>query len=310
MDINKLITLLPDMAAFVTVVDSGSFSKAAIILDMTPSGVSRQISRLEKSLKVTLLERTTRKQVLTIAGQDTYNYCKNIVENAQEVIHVSDSNSNKIEGVLKIATPKAFGNKVLQPLLRAFINQYPNITLKIKVTDHPCDPIHDNLDLIFKLTNSPQENLVAKKLGSVDLLLCTSPKYLEKNRKPIHPIELSVHDCLYLGETHHDNQWHFEKENEFLTMVVDGRFIVNHTEMRLDAVRNHLGIGIFPDFVVRELITQGELIEVLSDWRVQGNYNGEIIMQFLRSNHMPNRLRVFIDFMVQQFETARTKKES
>ena len=97
MDINKLITLLPDMAAFVTVVDSGSFSKAAIILDMTPSGVSRQVSRLEKALQVKLLERTTRKQILTVAGQDTYNYCKNIVDNAQEVVNVSDSNNNKIE---------------------------------------------------------------------------------------------------------------------------------------------------------------------------------------------------------------------
>lgn len=303
MDINKLITLLPDMAAFVTVVDSGSFSKAAIILDMTPSGVSRQVSRLEKALQVKLLERTTRKQILTVAGQDTYNYCKNIVGNAQEVVNVSDSNNNKIEGELRIATPKAFGNKVLQPLLRIFVHHYPHITLKIKVTDQPCDPIHDNLDLIFKLTNSPQENLVAKKLGDVDLLLCASPEYLKQKGIPNHPIELSAHDCLYLGETQHDNQWQFEKGNECLTMTVNGQFIVNHTGMRLDAVKHHLGIGVFPDFVVREDLTHGKLIEVLPDWKLQGNYTGEIIMQFLRSNHMPNRLRVFIDFMVQQFKT-------
>ena len=79
MDINKLIALLPDMAAFVTVVESESFTKAAVTLDMTPSGVSRQISRLENALNITLLERTTRKQTLTIAGKETYNYCKNII---------------------------------------------------------------------------------------------------------------------------------------------------------------------------------------------------------------------------------------
>ncbi|WP_375321965.1 LysR substrate-binding domain-containing protein [Aliivibrio logei] len=302
MDINKLVTLLPDMAAFVTVVESESFSKAAQVLDMTPSGVSRQVSRLENALEVKLLERTTRKQTLTVAGQETYNYCKNIVDTAKEVIHASDRNTNKVEGYLRIATPKAFGRQVLQPILLEFIKTYPNIKLKVKVTDQPCDPIHDNLDLIFKLTNKPQENLVAKKLDDVDLILCATPEYLKQKGIPCHPMELSEHDCLYLGETIHDNEWQFLCGSNVFKVTVEGRFIVNHTEMRLDAVMHNLGIGVFPNFVVEERIKNRELIEVLPDWKLQGNYHGDIIMQFLRSNHMPNRLRVFIDFITQHFK--------
>lgn len=310
MDINKLVTLLPDMAAFVTVVESESFSKAAQVLDMTPSGVSRQVSRLEKALQVTLLERTTRKQTLTIAGQETYNYCKSIVDNAQEVINISEKNNNEIEGELRISTPKAFGNQVLQPLFIQFLNLYPNIKLKIKVTDQCCDPINDNLDLIFNLTNQPQENLVAKSLAKIDLVLCATPKYLQDNDIPKHPSELNKHQCLSLGETQHDNEWGFKQGSEYYQIKVDGHFVVNHTEMRLDAVMHDLGIGVFPSFVVQEKLKQEVLLEVLPHWEVQGNYHGEVMLQFLKSQHMPNRLRVFIDFMVQQFKTTRIKKES
>lgn len=310
MDINKLVTLLPDMAAFVTVVESESFSKAAQVLDMTPSGVSRQVSRLEKALQLTLLERTTRKQTLTIAGQETYNYCKSIVDNAQEVVNISDKSSNNIEGLLRVSTPKALGNQVLQPLFLQFLELYPNIKLKIKVTDQSCDPINDNLDVIFNLTNQPQENLIAKPLAKINLVLCATPIYLQTNGIPKHPSELDKHQCLSLGETQHDNEWEFQQGSEYYQIKVDGRFVVNHTEMRLDAVMHNLGIGIFPSFVVQEKLKKGLLLEVLSHWEVQGNYHGDIMMQFLRSKHMPNRLRVFIDFMDQQFETIRIKKES
>lgn len=308
MDINKLVTLLPDMAAFVTVVESESFSKAAQFLNMTPSGVSRQISRLENALQVTLLERTTRKQTLTIAGEEAYRYCKNIVDNAHEVIHVSDKNKNEIEGELRISTPKAFGNQVLQPLLLQFLKQYPNIKLKIKVTDHACDPINDNLDLIFNLTNQPQENLVAKSLAYIELKLCATPQYLQSNGTPTHPNDLAVHECLSLGETPHDNEWHFQQGAEKVHIKTDGRFIVNHTEMRLDAVKQHLGIGIFPSFSVSNSLENGQLLNVLPTWEVKGNYQGEVVIQYIRTKHMPNRMRVFIDFMVENFKSVNSTK--
>ena len=306
MDINKLIALLPDMAAFVTVVESESFTKAAVTLDMTPSGVSRQISRLENALNITLLERTTRKQTLTIAGKETYNYCKNIIENAQEAIHASDSNNTKIEGILRIATPKAFGKQVLQPILIDFVDRYPNIKLQIKVTDQSCDPLHDNLDLIFKLTNQPQEHLVAKVIDTVDLILCATPEYITKKGKLTHPKQLANHECLYLGENLHDNEWTLQQGSESFTINVNGRFIVNHTEMRLDAVMHHFGIGVFPNFVVDNKIKKGELIEVLPEWKLQGSYHGDVMIQFIKSKHMPNRLRVFIDFITQQFKIKNT----
>lgn len=166
------------------------------------------------------------------------------------------------------------------------------------------------MDLIFNLTNQPQENLIAKPLAKIDLVLCATPKYLQINGTPKRPSELNKHQCLSLGETQHDNQWEFQQGSEYYQIKVDGRFLVNHTEMRLDAVMHNLGIGIFPSFVVQEKLKQGLLVEVLSHWEVQGNYHGKVMMQFLRSKHMPNRLRVFIDFMVQQFETINIKKEN
>lgn len=301
MDINKLHSLLPDMATFVCVVDKGSFTAAANHLGITPSAVSRQISRLEKSLNLTLLERTTRKQNPSEAGRLAYENCRSIVDSAKQVASISDASQKEVKGVINIATPKAFGKQVLEPLLFNFMGLYPNISLKIIVTDNFIDPINGEVDFIFRLTDSPVENLVSKQLGRVRSLLCASPEYLKKYSHPIHPQDLSRHQCIYLTETSRDNEWIFTKKDKLFKLKVDGRFAVNHTEMRLNAVKHGLGIGIFPEFTVNKAISDGEVIPVLDDWEVNGKYQGIINLQYVRSQFMPARMRAFVDFISEQF---------
>ncbi len=297
MDTNKIIALIPDMAAFVTVVETGSFTKAAEKLGVTPSGISRQISRLENALAVVLLERSTRKQSTTVAGKEVFDFCQAILENAREVVNISDNNSKVASGHLRIAVPKAFGKQVLEPLLIPFMDAYPNIKLKVKVTDHLVDPIHDDVDIIFRLTDSPQENLVSKKLGDTRLMLCASPNYLEQRGTPQHPNDLVSHDCLFLGEAINDNIWEFSCGGQSFKIPVEGRYVVNHTEMRLNGVKQGLGIGIFPDFAIKDALKDGSVIRVLNDWHINGSYQGQISMQFAQTRHMPIRIRAFIDYI-------------
>ncbi|MGR5092852.1 LysR family transcriptional regulator [Vibrio maritimus] len=310
MDTNKLMAMLPDIAAFVTVVESGSFTAASQRLGVTPSGVSRQISRLESALNADLLERTTRKQVTTETGKIVYEYSKKIMESAADIVHVTSQDLGEVTGELRIAAPKAFSRRILQPLMLEFLAKYPEVKLRLIVSDEFIDPFGHNLDFVFELTHFPRENLVAKSLGEIKAVLCANKAYLQEHGIPFHPNNLLDHDCLYLNEQPNDNVWLFSKDEDNVKVQVHGRYSVNHSEMRLNAVKEGLGIGIFPEFVVDESIDNGEVLQVLPEWRVNSRYQGEIIMQFPQSKFTPARRRAFIDFMVESMSRGLSHPQS
>jgi DNA-binding transcriptional LysR family regulator len=297
MNINKLHSLLPDMATFVCVVETGSFTAAAKQLGITPSAISRQIARLEKALGLILLERTTRKQFPSESGRLAYVNCRAIVDNAKNVANISDVSQREAKGDLHIAVPKAFGKQVLEPLLLTFMHLYPLINVHLKVTDFFVDPINGEVDMIFRLTDMPIANLVSKKLGMVRSMLCASPDYLAKHSVPLHPQQLTRHSCLYLGENPRDREWHFYKKGKAVKVAVEGRYSVNHTEMRLNAAKAGFGIAIFPDFTVKQALKDKEVVQVLGDWDVNGSYQGVVNLQYANRQFMPARMRVFIDFI-------------
>lgn len=296
---SKLIALLPDLASFILIVDEGSFTAAAKKLDVTPSALSKLITRLESALSVKLFERTTRKLVITPTGQQVYDQAIVMVNAAQQAWELSTTDHKQATGSLTIAAPEAFLNSVLQPFVVPFLQQYPDIQLKLRVADGEIDLLRDGIDVAFKLTDKPDENLVLKEVGKTNLVLCASPEYIDKRGMPSHPTDLQHHDCLYLAETERDNVWDFFKDDEFHSMTVSGRYAVNHSQMRLTGVKNALGIGIFHDFVIAEAIENRQVVPVLSDWTIKSNYHGAVAMQYPQTKYMPARLRVFIDYISQ-----------
>ena len=300
MNTNKVIPLLADMAILVTVVEQGNFSKAAKKLGVTPSAVSRQISRLEAALGIKLLQRTTRQLALTESGEITFASCKQMLEAAEQAISASTSTTSTVSGLLRVAAPKSLANQVLRPLFIDFLKQYPDIQLHLKVTDQVLDPIHDSIDFLIHINQQPIESLVNIKLGEVSQTLCASPEYLQTHATPMHPEDLKAHACICLGENATDNRWKFMKNNQQATIQVSGSYLVNHSEMRRDAIEQGFGIGALPDYIAEKSIQSGQLIELLSDWKLQGNYQGDICLQFVQSKYMPNKNRVFIDFIKQK----------
>lgn len=298
MDTNKLIALLPDMAAFVAVVETGSFTKAAEKLGITPSGVSRQVSRMETQLAAILVERTTRRQTITAVGMAVYEQCRNMLDSAKEAVIASESNTTEAKGRLRIAVPDAFAKQVLEPLLLEFIALYPAISLHVQVTDLRLDPAYQNVDLVFHIAEQPHEHLVCKRLGKVRSILCASVEYLAERGTPKSPDDLVSHDCLPLGFFDGDNIWSFTQGDKKTQITVDGRYIINDADMRLKGVKQGFGIALFPDFVVQDALKTGEVIEVLKDWQLKSDFQGGVYMQFPAMRFMPNKLRVFIDFMM------------
>ncbi|SBS30790.1 HTH-type transcriptional regulator DmlR [Marinomonas spartinae] len=304
MNTNKLISLLPDMAAFVAVVETGSFTKAAEKLGITPSGVSRQVSRMETALSSVLIERTTRRQTTTLIGLAVYEQCRNMLDSAKEAVLASEQNANEAKGRLRIAAPKAFARQVLEPFLLAFTECYPYISLHVQVTDLRLDPAYHEVDIVFRVAEQPYEHLVSKQVGTIRSVLCASPGYLRVRGLPESPEQLVEHDCLPLGLFDGDNQWVLSQGDRKVSITVDGRYINNHSEMRLAGVKRGLGIGIFPEFVVQSALKKGEVIEVLPNWQVHSEFQGGIYMQFNAMRFMPNKMRVFLDFIANRFATS------
>lgn len=307
---SKLIALLPDLATFILITDEGSFTAAAKKLNVTPSALSKLVTRLEKALVTKLFDRTTRKLVITPTGKHVYDQAIIMVNAANQAWEASTTAHTSATGSLTIAAPEAFLNSVLQPFVVPFLKKYPQIQLKLRVADGEIDLFKEGIDVAFKLTDKPDENLVLKEIGRTDLVLCASPEYLSQRSIPSHPTELIDHDCLYLAETDHDNIWSFFAEDQYHTVSVSGKYAVNHSQMRLQGVKDGLGIGIFHDFVIVEAVEQNLVIPVLSDWTIKSNYHGSIAMQYPQTKYMPARLRVFIDFISEELGNVFNKFNS
>lgn len=304
MGINKINALLTDMSVFVRVVESGSFSAAARALGMTPSAVSRQVSRLERALSSKLLERNTRNLRLTEFGAQAFERCQRMLESATEVLELAEITSLIPTGVLRVSTPKAFGKQVIHPLIPEFLDRFPDVDLQLFISDQKLDPIQDQLDLIISITNTPIEGLVARRLTKVYQYLVASPTYLEKHGVPTTPADLARHTCLFLGENATDSTWNFVRDNVDTSVQVRGRYSVNHTEVRLDCVLQDMGITCLPDFTVREAMARGDVVRILPDWEYLGAYQGWAYIQFPTSKYLPPKTRSFIDYLIDKLDTS------
>ncbi|MDP2257002.1 MAG: LysR family transcriptional regulator [Polaromonas sp.] len=298
MSINNALDNLPDMAVFARVVDAGSFSGAARELGVTPSAVSRQVARLEGVLRVRLLERTTRKLRLTEAGSAAYTRCQAMVAAAREVLALSDTNTATPRGLVRISMPKAFGRLVVHPLMARFLAQYPEVDVQLVITDRTVDLFEEAIDLAIRITDAPPPGLAGRPLMRIAHLTCASPRYLAEHGSPLHPRDLAQHSCLYLGEDERDRHWRFRRAGAEVTVKVRGRYVANHSEVRLEGALNHLGIASLPEFTARAALAAGELVTVLDDWEHATDYAGMAWLLYPPNRFLPAKLRVWIDHLV------------
>ncbi|NBF01327.1 LysR family transcriptional regulator [Pseudomonas sp. Fl5BN2] len=299
MSINLSLPLLAEMAIFVRVVETGSFSEAARQLGSSPSAVSRSISRLEKALATRLLQRTTRKLRLSDGGEEVFKRCSEMVSAARSVMEISGQFTHEAEGVVRVSVPKAVGRFVVHPHMPEFLRRYPKVDVELLHEDRDVDLIDDNVDLAIRITDRPPPGLIGRQLLRIDHLLCATPQYLAEHGTPVHPQDLRQHSCIYLGETSSDARWKFTQGSKAVTVGVRGRYAANHTGVRLDAVLQHLGIGSLPYFTARHALEQGLIEQVLPEWTFLASYHGGAWLLHSPTRYLPPKLRVFIDYLVE-----------
>ena len=308
MSTNQSISLLQEMAIFVKVVETGSFSETARQLGNTPSAISRAISRLERALGTRLLQRTTRKLRLSESGKQVYAYCLEMVNAAQAVIDNSGKFNSEPHGTVRISVPKAVGHYLLHPHIPEFLERYPKVDVQMLLEDKLIDFIDDEIDLAIRITNEPSLGLKGRKLIEIDHVIVATAEYLEKNGMPQQPQDLKEHQCIYLGEQASDSKWKFQKENKTTTVSVKGRYSANHTGIRLDAALKHMGIASLPYFVARHALETQALIQVLPDWYFKTYYSGDAWLLYPPTRYLAPKIEVFIHFLAEKLKLEPTLK--
>ncbi|WP_288414914.1 LysR family transcriptional regulator [uncultured Acinetobacter sp.] len=300
MSTNQSIHYLQEMAIFVKVVETGSFSETARQMGATPSAISRAISRLEKVLGTRLLQRTTRKLRLSESGQQIYVNCLDMVNAAQAVMESSGQFHSEPQGTVRMSVPKAVGHFMLHPHMPEFFQRYPKIDVQMLLEDRYVDFIDDGVDLAIRITDHPPDGLMGRRLIEINHLLCATPQYLAEHGTPEQPQDLKQHSCIYLGEQPSDSKWKFQQGSKTITVQVSGRYSANHTGIRLDAALKHIGIASLPYFVARHALQDGRLIQVLPDWYFKTYYSGDAWLLYPPTRHLPPKLSVFIQFLAEK----------
>ncbi|HDG1682646.1 TPA: LysR family transcriptional regulator [Kluyvera ascorbata] len=289
--------LLPDLATFVLIIDQGSFTAAAKATGATPSAISRSVSRLEQALGSKLLHRTTRKLALSDTGKMVYEHAQEMLNAAQMAMDSGSSRQQVAQGKLTVSVPKAVGRFVIHPLMAEFLERYPDVDVCLRLEDRYMDLIDDGVDLALRISQSPSPGLYGKALMPVSHVICATPAYLRRHGTPDTPQALRHHSCISLGETPADSRWKFRLGEKSETIQTHGRYAANHTGVRLDAVKNHLGIGSLPLFTARESLSNGEIVQVLPEWEFISDYSGDLWLLWTRNQHMPARMRAMIDYL-------------
>lgn len=296
--------LYEEMALFVRVVETGSFSDAARQMGATPSAISRSIARLERALGTQLLQRTTRKLGLTPSGARILEHCSNIVNAARAVMDMGDHDDRSPRGLARICAPKAIGCSLIHPHMQDFLATYPGVDVQLILDDRALDLVDHNIDLAVRVTDSPPVGLIGRRVMGIEHVICASPSYLARHAVPTIPEDLSAHSCIALGENPSDARWKFLRDGKAVSVEVRGRYTANNTRVRLDAVLHGIGIGSLPRFTALDALTRGDIVQVLPEWRFVTSYTGALWLLYTPTRYVPAKLRVLMDHLTHRLRDS------
>jgi len=257
---------LNEVAVFIKVVQTGSFSQAAKQLGMPNSTVSFKVSSLEKRLSMTLIQRTTRKLNITPAGQAYFKRCLQGLEEIQAAEQEMASIQGEPQGLLRITAPIELGSSVLPDLISDYTKKYPKVRVELILSGRRVDLLAENVDLAIRAGELKDSTLIAKKIGSVYFAPLASPKYLKAKGTPTHPRELRQHQCLQFTPLGFD-EWKLISPKGALNVSLPAKVVVDDLAMvKLLALKGD-GIALLPTHLCYEDVKAGKLVRILPDWR-------------------------------------------
>ena len=290
---------LDDLTLLLRVADLGSISAAARNLDLSAAVASQRLQRLEKSLGVRLLHRTTRRLRLTAEGTALVERGRPLVHEIEALTGSLQEAAGDVSGTLSVTVPASFGLQYISPLLPEFLARHPRLKLHIDLSDSTRDLVRDGFDLAIRIGELHDSTLVARRIARVRRVLCASPAYLKRRGLPKTPQDLADHDCLLLSREGAQAVWRLRgPDGKESAVRVRGPLESNLGEVLRDAALAGLGIALHSTWHVCEDIRRGRLQVVLP--RYSPPESGLYAVMPQRRLVLP-RARVFTDFLADRF---------
>ncbi|NYT77171.1 LysR family transcriptional regulator [Alcaligenaceae bacterium] len=288
---------LEDMRIFAEVVDVQSFTAAADRLGLSKQFVSKRIAALEQRLGARLLERSTRKLRITDLGLTYYERTRRILQEVDAAEQMVTNQTATPRGVLRLSAPMTFATMHLGPLIPAFMQRHPEVSVELELNDRVVDVIGEGYDMAVRIGTLADSSLIARRIAAVQLITCASPGYLHRHGMPTAPQQLAEHACLIYGHTSQE-QWSFRIGERSRKVLVSGPMRSNNGEMLRDAAAAGLGVIQLPDFIVAGALADGRLVEVLEAFHPESFNLYAVYPQHRQSSLV---VRAFTEFLVESF---------
>ena len=290
------------MEAFVVTVDENGFSPAARQLGVATSSVTRLVDQLEQLLGTTLLNRSTRKVTMTVAGEVYYKHAQKLLRDmklAEENIRDLDAEPR---GLLRIAMPMALGRLHIMPIVNRFMQECAAIQVEVHLSDDPVDMQAEDLDISIRIGDLPTATtLIAARVAPSKCYVIGSPTYLDQFGIPKTPDALQDHACLLFAYANGVRSWKFfstENESGIREVELCARLTANNSEVLLDAVKQGLGLALLPDWLVEPSLRSGEVVSVLDEYVVNPYGNDVAIWALYPENRKTmKKVRLFVDYL-------------
>lgn len=295
---------LDGLAAFIAVAQTRGFSSAAVRLGVSPSAVSQSIRTLEQRLGLVLFNRTTRSVSLTEVGA---RYFERVLPAFNELASASDELGQEAThpiGLLRLNVPRAGYMILLQPILRRFLEAYPDVSVEVRIENVLVDIVGQGFDAGVRFGDLVEKDMIAVKVGPpMAAHIIASPDYLAAHGVPQHPHELLEHACVAFRHVTSGQieRWQFARGDESLALAINARLIVNDSGALVQAALDGLGLAYMVNGYIDRLIDAGRLVRVLADWSpvLPG-----LTLYYPDRRRVPTKLRVLIDFLRQELPAA------
>jgi DNA-binding transcriptional LysR family regulator len=286
-----------EMEVFTRVVELGGFSAAARELRMTPSAVSKLVSRLEARLGTRLVNRTTRKLELTPEGAAFNEKALRILADMDEA-ESSAASSDQPVGKIRINTSASYGTHILAPILGGFLARYPGTSVDLIQTDKIVDLVADRTDIAIRAGALASSTLLARKLGETRLLVVASPDYLTRAGQPRTLAEVNKLNRLGFAYVRHAEGWRVEEDGESELISAKSRVQASDGEALRHLALNGLGMARLAAFCVRSDMVAGRLVEVLPE-RMVAEHEAFHAVYVGQGGPLPARVRVMLDYLAE-----------
>ncbi len=292
---------LLQLEVFSKTAELGSLSKAAEILRMSNAAASRHLSALEERLAVRLIERNTRRQWLTEAGQELLQRCSPLLNELAEAEDAVSDRALSPKGTLRVTSSLSFAMIYMAPMLPAFRKLYPKLDVQIIAANRYPDFIEAGIDVAIRTREQePDSNIIIRRIGQMRRVLAAAPSYLAAHGVPEHPADLARHDMLVYNLANDPYSLRLQKGNATQTVRIAPALDSNDGQVIRGAALAGLGILIQPLYIVQGDIAAGKLVPVLMDWELP-----LLTMNVAYQNRvrLPAKIRVFSDFLVDHIRT-------